>query len=862
VGGLVQGLGASGNVYYGGVPQPAQTYPSTGQSQGYVNPQTQQSVQTGGQVIQPAYEAPTQYHWESGQLVGEPGKLLNAPQLQEQALKQNQAMEVAPQPTQLQKYQPFTGVYENQFGQKWSVSPERAQEFSASQGEYIQEQIIKPSLNINTQPNYSPVSTWLEEKLPEPEFGEGTGTATNVVKHVYGGLISIPKIGGAILDLPFRVKGLIDYRKEISSDWGASKDIALSSAKEIGVGMVTYPFTHPIEFGTMVLFTGGLGKGKSPLKFDIADLGDIGTWKGITFFDKPLAGYSKATRTFTVGMPEFDLTKLPSGSEIRIGSKLETNIIGENIKNIPESLKTARSGQFIEPAKNVLIKTTGVESPYSRELPKQTLYLGEKELNIFYDIGRTEPGVLFGSTSRETSLAKTFIKDEKLYELNKVPKDIELRFDTFGEKDLQRVTDFALKELKGTGGQFKLEPSKPYTIWKDIEGKWEKVAEFKGKEPLPFEDIEAGEYVLGVRKVGTPKTTQGLQVTKLDEELRGVTQGIARVRKVEGKIDILPSEKRMKDIGSFSVSARTFLDTKSSIFRKSIWNKGAYLKDIEKVESLFPKELVESQMKLVGTEKVLIKDFSKSITPMSKIMPKGNFYPFYETYGTSKSYGGSAISNSISSISRSFSRSMTVSPISPSPISSQFSMSSSISRTFISPSMTPSPNISPNVYPSITSPYISPSISSPYISPSISSPSISPSPSFTDFSYPYKKNDYLKGMYKKPKKTGTNILGFKLELFDGKNMFTTFKGRRFGGAVFPSIEEAERVGARASLKSKRFKGFRVKTQYGIETRQMLKLPEFAPGTKSFSKFRRTDDMTFIEKAIPKNHRIKFGGIKI
>ena len=132
----------------------------------------------------------------------------------------------------------------------------------------------------------------------------------------------------------------------------------------------------------------------------------------------------------------------------------------------------------------------------------------------------------------------------------------------------------------------------PYTIEAKVNGKYEKVAEFKGGDSvIEFEEVP--EYVVGLKKVGKPLKVKGIKATKLSEELRGVTQGILRVRKSEGLIDIYPSPKRLKDIGSVSVSARTLEMSKPSAKLR---------RDIESFEKLFPDELVKEQVKKISTE--------------------------------------------------------------------------------------------------------------------------------------------------------------------------------------------------------------------------------------------------------------------
>jgi hypothetical protein len=121
---------------------------------------------------------------------------------------------------------------------------------------------------------------------------------------------------------------------------------------------------------------------------------------------------------------------------------------------------------------------------------------------------------------------------------------------------------------------------------------------------------------------------------------------------------------------------------------------------------------------------------------------------------------------------------------------------------------------------------------------------LNPPPTF-DIEFPSSVEGLNKGR-KDHNPFGSIKKGFKLELL-GKKGFSPFRGIKFKGFVFPTLGEAERIGSAASLKSKKFKGFRVREDMGYDARQMMHLPSFEPGSKSYSKFIPRGEGIFVEK---------------
>ena len=450
-----------------------------------------------------------------------------------------------------------------------------------------------------------------------------------------------------------------------------------------------------------------------------------------------------------LGTPDVskELKDFTIGTEVKIGSALETKTLQKSLLKMPlEETTGAKVTEIIPTTQSILKSTKKTSSKFMDKdlLTTATQRLSKPAVKVVLDIAKSEKGIIFGSKSRASQLAQEYDIGGEKFGLIKVPRDIEVRFDTASDVKLKAITEKTISNLKKLGKQSvdgkKLDLSTtreikdtPYAIEAKLGGKFIKVIEYKGGKGTPLEGEDVPEFVLGIKKVGEPIKVGKSKITPLSEELRGVTQGVLRIRKTtEGLIDISPSPKRMKDIGSVSVSARTLEMSKKSPKLK---------RKIEKFESFFPKELVREQVKSVLEEpgKNIIKDFSSvvDIKPIkgSYASPLNNFLKDNSPNAFVKSDFSSIskVKTKTSPISKKTFESLSsdLSPFSPSKLSSKSPYASpSISPSIlssISPSVLSSisPSISPSVSPSI-SPSISPSLS-PYFSPSIS-PSPSPSP--------------------------------------------------------------------------------------------------------------------------------------
>ena len=390
------------------------------------------------------------------------------------------------------------------------------------------------------------------------------------------------------------------------------------------------------------------------------------------------------------------LLELPKGVDIKPGTALETKIFQKGLKLLPERLfvDVARGKKIIPTAQIILRKTERVKSRFIGEQLIETERLSPKGVDVVLKIAREEEAVVFGSLARQVQFPKG---------RGKLPGDIDIRLPKGATAEsVEAITKKTIKRLKEAGETAKAGET-PGTILVKRKGKFVKAAEFKTLEGL-LEGEVVPEQVLGFPKVAKPITIKEQKFTPLAEELRGVTQGVVRIRKVGELIDVFPSPKRFpKDIISVIDAAETL---KESRFIPSPRLTGA----IKKFKGFFPEQFPIK----APTGKTLIADFrspgiSVGISP--RVLPIPSPIP--------------SISPAPSPIS--ISPGLSISPA-PSPIS-------------ISPGLSISPKISISPIPSISPPSISPglSISPPSISPGLSispapspisiSPSISPAPS-------------------------------------------------------------------------------------------------------------------------------------
>ena len=404
---------------------------------------------------------------------------------------------------------------------------------------------------------------------------------------------------------------------------------------------------------------------------------------------------------------------------------------------------------------------------------------------------------------------------------------MDIRLDTLSEEQIAANTQLVLGELKAAGFKVREVSDTPNAIERKIGNDWIKIAEYHGAQPT-IEGEVVPESVLGFKKVGKPITIQENLATPLSEELRGVMQGVARIRKTpEGGLDIFPSPKRMKDIGSVSVSARTLAQSK-------LFGGDILTGRIERFEGLFPNELVREQVKIAVTEPTEVKlaDFSQqNYNPLSSVKASPDAIYSQPTYLVSSSspsktieFSSVSVSASPKSVSPSLSPSISSSPSAS--VSPSLSLSPSISitkspSTSISPkSISPSPSISISPSPSSS---ISPS---PSVSPSPSS-SISPSTSNSISSYLF---------VKEKKKSVSKRKAYNVLIKRRGKFFEIAKGLPQGQAFKVGAEKTIRTLART---------FSLKEAGTTELEDI----SYFPSNKTFRAPKRpvSNDLTFVQR---------------
>ena len=380
---------------------------------------------------------------------------------------------------------------------------------------------------------------------------------------------------------------------------------------------------------------------------------------------------AKTPEGIKLGTPDVlpALKNMPVGKDVKVGSALETKTLQKALGQLP----TAKE-QIIIPTTQTILRKTARTQPVVRSLSKETERLPPEGVKIALDVAKQEGGVVFGGFSRAAQLSEKVTRQGQQFEVLPRLRDIDIRFEKAGVEELRAITKQTITRFQKAGIKSREVEGIPFAIEvKQPSGVFEKAVEFKGRESF-IEGESVPEFVLGIRKEGKPIKTNGQLITGLPEELRGVAQGVIRVTKKKGNIVVFPPPKRIKDIGSFVVSARTLEQSRLLPSRK-------LTKSIETFESLFSEKLVTEQLKLIreGKGKVQLIDFSKKTAKLDSSLIR---------------LAGNQVSISASISPRK-------SPISPSPspsFSPSFSPSPSPRKSPISPS--PSPSFSPSISPS------------------------------------------------------------------------------------------------------------------------------------------------------------------
>lgn len=260
-----------------------------------------------------------------------------------------------------------------------------------------------------------------------------------------------------------------------------------------------------------------------------------------------------------------ELSQLKPGADVKIGGPLETSLVKKALEIGPRV--TARARQIISPARRILLATRRVK-PKKTKLPVETERLGPKGTKIVLDIARQEEAVVFGSFARKAQNPA-----------GALPRDIDIRLDRATDIKIETVAKRAVSRLRGAGIPARLRVDTPGAVEVKRGRVFEKAVEFKGKQPIADEEL-VPEQILGLQKVGKPVKISKQRFTGLPEELRGVTQGVIRVKKKGGLLDIGPPPKRVKDIGSL-------LETSTALAQQKLIRSPALESDISKIGQLF-----------------------------------------------------------------------------------------------------------------------------------------------------------------------------------------------------------------------------------------------------------------------------------
>jgi len=269
--------------------------------------------------------------------------------------------------------------------------------------------------------------------------------------------------------------------------------------------------------------------------------------RGKTLFSyNPGSGFRFGTANI-----QAELGALKPGVDIPISGRLTTELFEKNLVKLQDKAPIdvlARRSRAIPTIRNIIAETQGKIPTYQGEVPKTTLRLTDRELKVFYATTEQERLTVFGSLSRKRRISP------EVAEIT--PKDVDLRLNQYQQS--APIVQETLSGLgKSSGAKFREDLLKPGVIEKRIRGKYEKVGEFKGGD-IPEEEL-VPERVLGYVKEGKPEVQRNIRFTKLDEELRGVAQGVARVQKRGGYVDVYPVPKRVKDIQSLSAAGEQYL---------------------------------------------------------------------------------------------------------------------------------------------------------------------------------------------------------------------------------------------------------------------------------------------------------------
>lgn len=285
-----------------------------------------------------------------------------------------------------------------------------------------------------------------------------------------------------------------------------------------------------------------------------------------------------------------ELKAMPEGAEIKPAGILETQLYKNTLKDIGT---TERAQVALGLGQSMISQTKGVKSKFITEEAWKTERLTAEQTQVLLDLARAEGAVIFGSGARRVQMPES-ISDF-------LPRDVDIRLADASPKNVERVRLKAFEGLQRKGAEVRLAKDKPEAIEVLTPEGWRKAAEFKGPGQLDPDLVP--DKVLGFQKEGTPITISKNKYTALEEEFRGVSQGVFRVRMTEGELDVYPSPKRVKDITSVDIAGETLAKSKR-------FGRAKLEKDLELFRRLYRPSGEASE--------VMLADFSPTRSPTTK----------------------------------------------------------------------------------------------------------------------------------------------------------------------------------------------------------------------------------------------------
>lgn len=376
--------------------------------------------------------------------------------------------------------------------------------------------------------------------------------------------------GGSLMSTGIIGKSIVVGASSFYTGYQGAKIVSNPTAENIGVGV-----------GTAAFFALPFAKKINPIRMSILEIPQVAgessiiksVGVGVGRWSQTIV--SKTPEGIRFGTPDItgNIKNLPVTEQIKPAGFLQTDILNRNLKLISggDEFAMARRQEAIGVGQGLIRRTVNTKSKFISELPSGTERMDSKATSIVLGVAKEEGATVFGSFSRRAQIP------EKVSDF--VPRDVDVRLVDASPKNLERVRGTALSRLESAGFDVRPTPGKSEAI--DIKvagGSYEKAVEFKGKG-LVDEDV-VPDFVLGYAKEGKSIKISGQRLTSLNEELRGVSQGVFRISNREGVIDVYPSPKRAKDIQSTFISAETLSQSK-------IFNVGLK-KDIVRFKELYP----------------------------------------------------------------------------------------------------------------------------------------------------------------------------------------------------------------------------------------------------------------------------------